>query len=114
MSYKPRSTLQFRNNVHERARQGQPLSNEEIEQITRETVELAGEDPSSVSTQSQNPLQAQWAASTDRVLHKPANQISQGDAKELHNVEMRAFENLPAQGSVASHVQSQADHNERT
>jgi hypothetical protein len=51
MSNKARtSTLQFRQNVHERARQGQPLSNEEIEQITRETVELAGVDANSESS----------------------------------------------------------------
>lgn len=43
----PQSTLQFRNTVHERARKGESLSNDEIEQITRETVGLAGVDPDS-------------------------------------------------------------------
>jgi len=41
----PRSTLQFRNLVHQRARQNEPLSNEEVAQITRESTELAGVDP---------------------------------------------------------------------
>lgn len=40
----PRSTLQFRNLVHQRARQNEPLSNEEVAQITRESAELAGVD----------------------------------------------------------------------
>jgi hypothetical protein len=41
----PQSTLQFRNLVHQRARQNEPLSNEEVAQITRESTELAGVDP---------------------------------------------------------------------
>lgn len=89
-------------------------------------------------TEEVNPQQAQWATQADQILSKPANRISRVDASELHSKEVshpvflhmlygciggdadwfgwlqaRAFENLPAQGSVASHVQSVADRNER-
>ncbi|KAL1964570.1 hypothetical protein VTN77DRAFT_6867 [Rasamsonia byssochlamydoides] len=105
------STLQFRERIHERARKGERLSDEEIAEITRESAELAGAD--SGPTEEVNPQQAQWATQADKVLSKPANRISRVDASDLHSKEARAFENLPAQGSVASHVQSIADKNER-
>ncbi|KAL1979623.1 hypothetical protein VTN96DRAFT_5426 [Rasamsonia emersonii] len=107
------STLQFRGRLHDRARKGERLTDEEIGEITRESAELAGADSGSWPTEEVNPQQAQWATQADQILSKPANRISRVDASELHSKEARAFENLPAQGSVASHVQSVADRNER-
>lgn len=38
------STLQFRSRMHDRARKGERLTDEEITEITRESAELAGAD----------------------------------------------------------------------
>lgn len=42
MSKNTRSTLQFRQVMNDRARRGERLTDEEIDEITRETIDLAG------------------------------------------------------------------------
>ncbi|KAL1991285.1 hypothetical protein VTN49DRAFT_5789 [Thermomyces lanuginosus] len=107
MSKNTRSTLQFRQVMNDRARRGERLTDEEIDEITRETIDLAG------TSSNENSLQSEWANRSREILQKPANRLTNNDARELHSLEFRAFERLPAQGSLSSHVMSQADKNER-
>ncbi|OJJ43169.1 hypothetical protein ASPZODRAFT_19858 [Penicilliopsis zonata CBS 506.65] len=102
------STLQFRDKVHERAREGERLSDQEITSIVEQSAELGGAESDRL-----NVGQSAWAAWSDRILSKPANAINTADARMMHQKETRAFDNLPAQGSVASHVQSVAQKNEK-
>lgn len=80
-----------------------------------------------------NPDQVKWAAKADEILSKPADRISSDDARVLHSREVstlsiptalghdilrevkktKAFDRLPATGTVTSHVQSVAEKNER-
>ncbi|KAJ5083850.1 hypothetical protein NUU61_008429 [Penicillium alfredii] len=96
--------------MHQRARKGQRLTDEEIGFITNKTAELAG--ASSDQKDTLNPSQARWAVKAEQVLSKPADGITQKDAREMASKESQAFEMLPATGSVASHVQSVAERNQ--
>ncbi|CRG83505.1 hypothetical protein PISL3812_00856 [Talaromyces islandicus] len=77
------STLQFRNLVHQRARQSEPLSNQEVDRITRETAELAG-----VDQPLGDPTQTQWLESANVLHEKPASAITREDAKNVHRQEV--------------------------
>lgn len=106
------STLQFRERIHERAARGEALTDDEVEEITRESAELAGADSGesltyhniTLQTSAEDrphsrdvntgptdvvdPLRSQWASRSDQILHKPANTINQTDARELHSKEV--------------------------
>lgn len=81
MSKNIRSTLQFRQVMNDRARRGERLTDEEIEEISRETRDLAGTTESGLScpqplikstmTSSNSSKQAQ-----QRTLSKPNGQIA--------------------------------------
>ncbi|OQD77112.1 hypothetical protein PENDEC_c003G02626 [Penicillium decumbens] len=105
-------TLQFRNRLNERARRGERMSDEEIEFITDKSTELAN-----ASVDEEDHVHAdrvRWATKAHKVLSKPANEINEQDASDVMSEESRAFETLPATGSVASHVQSAAQRNTAT
>ncbi|KAH2573437.1 hypothetical protein KXV70_009264 [Aspergillus fumigatus] len=90
-------TLRFRERVHQRRRHSQPLTDEEITYITQQSAELADESLT--------------ASKAEQVLSKPLNEITMDDARNLTSKEARAFADLPATGSVASHVRSAAEKN---
>ncbi|GIJ89107.1 hypothetical protein Asppvi_008036 [Aspergillus pseudoviridinutans] len=100
-------TLRFRERVHQRRRHSQPLTDEEITYITQQSAELADE----ALTDKVNPDQIRWASKAEQVLSKPLNEITMDDARNLTSKEARAFADLPATGSVASHVHSAAEKN---
>ncbi|RHZ47484.1 uncharacterized protein CDV56_101313 [Aspergillus thermomutatus] len=119
-------TLRFRERVHQRRRHSQPLTDEEITYITQQSAELADEVYSgktfewfrvSEILQAKNPRdqvnpdQIRWASKAEQVLSKPLNEITMDDARNLSSKEARAFADLPATGSVASHVHSAAEKN---
>ncbi|GIJ98268.1 hypothetical protein Aspvir_000384 [Aspergillus viridinutans] len=119
-------TLRFRERVHQRRRHSQPLTDEEITYITQQSAELAdealtgkafefvrvGEIFGAKSTRDQvNPDQIRWASKAEQVLSKPLNEITMDDSRNLTSKEARAFADLPATGSVASHVHSAAEKN---
>ncbi|EBA27501.1 conserved hypothetical protein [Aspergillus fumigatus Af293] len=114
-------TLRFRERVHQRRRHSQPLTDEEITYITQQSAELADESLTVFNlvevfgakrTRDQvNPDQIRWASKAEQVLSKPLNEITMDDARNLTSKEARAFADLPATGSVASHVRSAAEKN---
>ncbi|CEJ56196.1 hypothetical protein PMG11_02413 [Penicillium brasilianum] len=101
-------TLQFRNRLDKRARRGERLSDEEIEFITNKSAELAD---APTENDRVHPDQVAWAVRAHHALSKPANEINEQDASEVMSKESRAFDKLPATGSVASHVQSAGQKN---
>ncbi|KAF4215135.1 hypothetical protein CNMCM8980_010672 [Aspergillus fumigatiaffinis] len=100
-------TLRFRERVHQRRRHSQPLTDEEITYITQQSETFRAK-----GTRDQvNPDQIRWASKAEQVLSKPLNEITMDDARNLTSKEARAFADLPATGSVASHVHSAAEKN---
>ncbi|GFF33550.1 hypothetical protein IFM61606_01917 [Aspergillus udagawae] len=119
-------TLRFRERVHQRRRHSQPLTDEEITYITQQSAELADEALAGKALKcfcarqifraetpgdQVNPDQIRWASKAEQVLSKPLNEITMDDARNLTSKEARAFADLPATGSVASHVHSAAEKN---
>ncbi|KAJ5613386.1 hypothetical protein N7510_006580 [Penicillium lagena] len=92
--------------MFERARRGERLTDEEIRFLTNKSTELAGVG-STAGKSALNQDQVQWATTSDQVLSKPVDEINRQVARES-----RAFEMVPATGSVSSHVQSVAERNE--
>ncbi|GAD97749.1 hypothetical protein NFIA_089710 [Paecilomyces variotii No. 5] len=118
-----KNTREIRAELHDRARRGQNLNEEEREQIIKAEGSLGGEEigrgfadeaPEPAPSQLVNPNQCAWAAKADNVLSKRVDRITKDDARDLQSEETRAFDKLPAQASLASNVQSVADQNEDT
>ncbi|XHG03837.1 hypothetical protein AWENTII_007125 [Aspergillus wentii] len=79
------NSLKFRDRIHQRRREGQPLTEDEIMFITNESAELAGAG-SNVS-----PEHIRWASKAKEVLKKPANEINKGDARDVTSKEVSLF-----------------------
>ncbi|KAJ9215704.1 hypothetical protein DTO166G4_2810 [Paecilomyces variotii] len=118
-----KSTTEIRADLHERAKRGQALNDDEREAVIKAEASLGGEEigrgfadeaPAPAPSQEVNPHQCAWASKADDVLSQRLDRVTKDDARDLQSKETRAFDKLPAKASLASNVQSVADQNEDT
>ncbi|BCS30044.1 uncharacterized protein APUU_80347S [Aspergillus puulaauensis] len=98
------------------AESGQRITPEDVSVIGHIESELTGGGPiqggPAAIAQGLAMRQMSFDEKLDELAHKPQNRITQEDARELQELEGRAFNKPPTAGSVASQVRSIADRNE--
>ncbi|OJJ31648.1 hypothetical protein ASPWEDRAFT_45617 [Aspergillus wentii DTO 134E9] len=93
------NSLKFRDRIHQRRREGQPLTEDEIMFITNESAELAGAGSNGMPQRrieyilivAVSPEHIRWASKAKEVLKKPANEINKGDARDVTSKEVSLF-----------------------
>ncbi|KAJ0427151.1 hypothetical protein BJY00DRAFT_271768 [Aspergillus carlsbadensis] len=95
---------------------GQQITPEDVSVIGQMESELTGGGPihggPSATAQSLAMRQMNFEAKLDELSQKPQSHITQKDAREMQEMEGRAFNRPPGAGSISAQVRSLADRNE--
>ncbi|KAI9374865.1 hypothetical protein BJX61DRAFT_540368 [Aspergillus egyptiacus] len=95
---------------------GQRITPDDVSTIAQMESELTGGGPihggPSATAQSLAMRQMNFDAKLDELSQKPYSHITREDAREMQEMEGRAFNKPPGAGSVSAQVRSIADRNE--
>ncbi|KAL2838921.1 hypothetical protein BJX68DRAFT_272346 [Aspergillus pseudodeflectus] len=98
------------------AESGQRITPEDVSVIGQMESELTGGGPihggPSATAQSLAMRQMNFEAKLDELSQKPPSHITREDAREMQEMEGRAFNRPPGAGSISAQVRSLADRNE--